>query len=1295
MCHAALTACAALVPKRPPCAAVVTISAAFLAGMSGMTHAQSQQQTAPTRSAHPAEPAALSPQLAQLLASARKWEGMNRPDMARHVIKKALLISPQQPEALAMMGEIELKSNRIKDAAKYLQQLRQIAPNHPATQELADAYRLVTTGKGEIAQIEKLAAAGQHAQASQRLQALFPNGAPHGDLAHFYYRILAGTPEGRAQALADLQTRIRENPDDLNLQLVLADVLTNDWSTRLQGLNLLYRVYQQPQSNRKMALDLWRRALVYSPHDDPAYYIWWRRYLQEVPGDPLAQSVVAEFERKGVNEATAARLAERGNAGAPRAPETPEQRARREQGDALGEQGLARQREGRQDEARALFERALTLDPDNARKWRSLIATATLWGTIAKANTANSQGKPAEGEALAREALRQDPSNVIAQRALIDALIAQQKWPEAEAVARPLATAAKPDIDALRDLVTILRATHRENEIDPLMASVSPRLASSGSQAQLARMRATVLSLQAQQSMTEKNNSAAIAKLEEAVRLTPDDPWLRYSLAQLYAGLKLPALGRAVMEDCLKAAPSTQMRYASALYFNYALGDIDAANAQIEQISPQERTQPMRELADNITAQRLVRDARQQTAEGRDDEARASLRQAEAVAQNDPQMLATIGQEWIALGDADRGLALVKDWLDAHPQDPAIAVRLRYGDLLAAAHRDDDLAVWTARSRALPGMTDTQRAQFDDQSLRLALRTVNRQLDSGDVHGARRTLAGVPDAQHTDARWLLAQADVDETAGDFRAGARAAQSALAKQPDNADARLTLARMYEHMGRRTEATALTREVLADTPADDVNTRLAIAQRLVAQGHEDEAAAVIGPLRGEFPQRSDLTLQAGRIDEAQGRFNDAAALYREAGTQERAEGPPQPGTDGLTPVGRALQQLQDRRQPDISTEVIQSNLNGDPGTSRLNATTVPLYVRIPDGYTGHYFFHADTVYLDAGSLPGGDFNAASQYGKIAAFGNAGLGSIHQSATGVSLAAGYEFKGAKDSWRVDIGSTPLGFPIESVLGGLQYQHQFPDATLGVDLSRRPVTDSLVSYAGGVDPVTGEKWGGVVRNTITLRGSQNIFASGNVYGSVSYGVLTGENVPSDNELRLLAGVSWPVFQTPNQRVTSGLFGLFWHYSRNEHFYTFGNGGYFSPQRFTSVGLPIDWTGRYERFSWEVRGSVGWSFTHEDTSPYFPTSSLLQDLAVARLSAANLGAPYFGAGSTNGFSYTVAAAAEYRITPHWIVGGSIEIDRSHDYAPNVGMVWLRYLFTPQHGPVPFPPRPVTPYSAY
>lgn len=1295
MSRAALNARAALAPVLPPLA--TALAATLASALSGPAHAQAQRPpqaaTAPTRSAGAAAPAPLSPQLAELLAAARTWEGKNRPDMARGIVQKALLISPQQPEALALMGEIELKSDRPDAAGKILQQLRQIAPNHPSTRELADAYRLATTDKSEIARIRLLATAGRNAEAAQRLQALFPNGAPRGDLADFYYRILAGTPEGRTRALAELQTRIRQNPNDLSLQLILADLLTDDWHTRIDGLNLLYRVYQQPLSNRTMALDLWHRTLTYAQRGDPAYYIWWKRYLQEVPGDKQAQAVVAEYEKSGINEATAARLAASsqagGGAGAPA--ETPEQRARRLQGDALGEQGLARLREGRQDEARALFERALALDPSNAGKWRSLIGTATLWGTIAKASAANSQGKPDQGEALARDALKLDPTNVNAAHALIDALIAQQKWPEAEAVARPLATGPKPDLDALRDLVTILRSTHREGEIDPLIAGVSPRLA--GSQAQLAKMRAELLSLQAQQSIAEKNNSAALAKLEDAVRLTPDDPWLRYSLARLYSSLKLPTLGRAVMEDGLKVAPSPEMRYASALYFNYALDDIDGANALMEQIPPDARTPSMRDLAGNITAQRQVRDARQLVAEGRVDEARALLTQAESDAKDDPQMLATIGQEWIALGDPDHGLALVKDWLDAHPEDPAIGARLRYGDLLASANRDDALASWIAESRALPGVTDEQRANFDDQSLRLALRVADRQLSDGDLRGARRTLAAVPAAQHADPRWLLAQADVDAAAGDFRAGVRAAQQVLATQPDNADARLALARLYERMGKRAQATALVREVLADTPEDDVDTRLSIARRLTAEGHEDEAAAIVDALRLGYPQRSDVTVQAGRIDESLGRYNEAATLYREAGGQERAEGE-QPGADGLTPVGRALQQLQDRRQPEISTEVIQSNLSGEAGISRLNATEIPLYVRIPDGYTGHYFFHADSVYLDAGPLPGGNFDDAYQYGKIAALGNAGLGSIRENATGVALAAGYEFSGAQTSWRADIGTTPLGFPVTSVLGGFQYRYQFPDASVGFDVSRRPITSSLVSYAGGVDPVTGEKWGGVVRNSVTLRGSQDI-SRGSVFGSVSYGVLTGENVPNDDELRLRGGFDWPVFQTPNQRVTSGLIGNYWHYSVNEHYYTFGNGGYYSPQSYTSVALPIDWTGRYKRLSWELRGSIGWSFTREDDAPYFPTSSLLQDLAGARMGAAGLGTPIFGNGNGGGFSYTVIASAEYRITPHWIVGGQLEIDRSRDYAPNVGMVWVRYLFTPQHGPVPYPPKPVTPYSDY
>ncbi|HEY1607774.1 MAG TPA: cellulose synthase subunit BcsC-related outer membrane protein [Paraburkholderia sp.] len=1273
-------------------------------GASDHAHAQAAAPAAaPANPAASAQPAPPSPQVAQLLAAARTWEDKNRPDMARGLVQKALLIAPQQPEALELMGEIELKSNQPAAANRILQQLQQIAPNHPSTAALAQAYRLGTTGRTDIATIRLLAAAGKNDQAIQKLRQLFPNGAPPGDLADFYYKILAGTPAGCTEALDDLHARLRQHPNDLNLQLVLADLLTDNWRTRPEGLALLYDVYQHPEANRTAALDLWHRTLTYAQRGDPVYYIWWKRYLQEVPGDREAQAVVAEYEKAGINEQTASKLAAAngggggagGGANAAPAVLTPEQRAARAraaEGEKIGDQGIARMRAGQHDEARALFERALALDPDDAKKWRSLIATATLWGTIAKANTANSQGKPAQGEALARDALKLDPSNVYAAHALTDALIAQQKWPEAEAVARPLATGSKPDVDALRQFVTILRATHRDAEIDPLIASVSPRI--TGSQAELAKMRADVLSMQAEQSIADKNNSVALAKYEDAVRLTPDDPWLRYSLARLYSNLRLPALGRAVMEDGLKRAPSPDMRYASALYFNYQLDDIDAANEQITQIPADKLTPSMRELAGNIAAQRQVREARMLAAQGHHDDARALLTRAESDAKDDPQMLATIGQAWIGLGDADHGLAIVKHWLDAHPDDPAvIGVRLRYGDLLASANRDDALAAWLEQTRMLPGITKQQRTNLDDQTLRLALRNVDRRLGDGEVRGARRILAAVPAAQHTDPRWLLAQADIDETNGDFRAGACDAQQVLATHPDDADARLTLARMDERMGQRAKATALTHEVLADTPENDIDTRLSIARRLTAEGHEDEAAAIVDPLRAQYPQRSNLTVQSGRIEQSLGHYDEAAALYREAGTQEQAEGA-QPGIDGLTSVGRAMQQLDDRRQPQIATEVVQSNLTGDAGISRLNATEVPLLVRIPNGYSGHYFFHADTVYLNAGTLPADDFDNAYQYGKIAALGNDGLSPIRKDATGVALAGGYEFNGAHDYWRADLGSTPLGFPISTVLGGFLYRHDFPNASLGVDLSRRPITSSLVSYAGGVDPLTGEKWGGVVRNSVTVRGSQDV-GHGSVFASVGFGVLTGENVESNNELRIRGGLDYPVWQTPNQRVSSGFVGNYWTYSRNEHFYTFGNGGYYSPQSYTSIGIPLDWTGRYNKLSWELAGSVGWSFTYEKESPYYPTNAALQSAAAAQLAAANLGTPYFGGGSGGGFSYTVRASVEYRITPHWIAGGAMEIDRSRDYAPNVAMVWLRYFFNAQHGQVPFPPRPVERYDEF
>lgn len=1245
----------------------------------------------PALAADPPPPSRAAPsnQMAQLLASARMWEAKNRADMARGVLEKALLIDPDQPEALKLMGLIEIRSNRAAEAEKLLKKLQAVAPGSAATLELDDAYRIATRDKREMANIRLLSRSGKDVEAVQRLQKLFPRGAPAGSLARDYYRILAGTPEGRTRAIAELRQRIRANPNDLQMKLALGDLLTDREGTRQEGMALLYEVVQRPDGDRATALDIWRRTL-YRVNEDPAYYVWFQRYLKEVPDDKAAQDTVAALgkraaEQQALQADPAYQARQRGLAqlerGQLKDADIALQKAyqkRRNDAEVVGGLGLVRLREGRHDEARELFTRANQLDPSN--KWRGLIATATFWGTVAKAREANRQGKPAEAERLARQALAQQPNNEDARNILAEALVAQNKNQEAEALLRQMLAGPRPDVGALRTLVGILQKEGRDAEVEPLIASQASRM--KGSTAELNAMRADLLSVRADQWLAQRKRSPAIRDLEASIKLRPDDPWTRFTLARIYRDLNLPALGRSVMDDGMRAAPGSDMRYATALYLN-SVDDLDTAATTLAAVPEADRSEGMRNLAHNLAAQRMLRDARQRVAEGRDDEARRLLDQAAVEAQDDPHMLASIGREWIALGESDKGLRLVSDWLAAHPQDPNIDIRLRYGELLAAADRDDDLRQWMADTSALPGITDEQRADIADQTLRLALRETDRQIAAGDLTRAHAVLHAVPAAQQQDRRWLLELADLRQAAGDYRGAADAARQVLATQPHDAGAQLTLARQYELMGRTGEALDIVRTVLAEAPEDDIDTRLSVARRFTAMRHEDEAAEVVDALDARFPERADITVQRGRIAQSRGNFDEAAGIYRSALGMEQRESV-LPGADG-TPAQRALAGLEARRQGEVATAVMQSNKSGDDGISKLHATEIPLYVRVPHGYTGHLFFHADTVLLDAGTLRGNAPVRNLEFGKIPALGNAGLGAIGQTDKGVALAAGYEYDGAYNSWRADIGTTPLGFLETTVVGGLRYRADLGVQSVTVDVSRRAQTSSLISYAGARDPVTGEHWGGIVRNGVHLRYARDVGRLG-LFADVGAGLYTGDNVKTNREFTVRTGFDMPVYARRDQRVSSGLVLNYWHYSENQRFYTFGHGGYYSPQRYVSVGIPLDWTGRYAKWSWRFLGSAGWSWTYENDAPFFPTRPDLQALS---------GNATYGGGSGGGFSYTLGATVEYTFAPHWVIGAGFSIDRSRDYAPNRAMAWLRYLFDKRELPVPFPPTPVRPYSAY
>ncbi|WP_230850573.1 cellulose synthase subunit BcsC-related outer membrane protein, partial [Burkholderia mallei] len=507
-----------------------------------------------------------------------------------------------------------------------------------------------------------------------------------------------------------------------------------------------------------------------------------------------------------------------------------------------------------------------------------------------------------------------------------------------------------------------------------------------------------------------------------------------------------------------------------------------------------------------------------------------------------------------------------------------------------------------------------------------------------------------------------------------------------------DAQLALARILDDDGAPADALALVRDVLARTPPDDVDTQLSALRRLTALRRARDAAALADTLRAAYPARADVTVAAGRVAQALGRYDDAASLYWLSLAQERATGIA-PRRDGATPAQAAWADLQQRRDPQIEAGWLPAYKSGDEGVSAYRAHQMPVYLQMPYRYDGHAFVHLDAVRLDAGTLDTSDprayaFDTFATHPALADAAAPG-GALRQRAAGIGGGIGYR----DDAWRVDVGTTPLGFPVHYVVGGVRYRFGAGPASVTVSAARRPETGSMLSYAGLRDPWTGATWGGVRRDSVGVRASVDI-GRVNLFADLAAARLTGRNVAENAAVTLRTGFMAPVYRRADMRVSAGLVGNAWHYAQNLRYYTYGQGGYYSPQRYLSIGMPLEWAGRRGAFTWDVTATVGVSNSYERDSPYFPNG--LPGSTLVK-SAPALGNPVFSRGSTRGVSfwYGFAGVAEYRVNGRLAVGARFDIDHAHDYAPSAGLLYVRYAFDARKDSGGFSPSPVRLYSSY
>jgi hypothetical protein len=349
---------------------------------------------------------------------------------------------------------------------------------------------------------------------------------------------------------------------------------------------------------------------------------------------------------------------------------------------------------------------------------------------------------------------------------------------------------------------------------------------------------------------------------------------------------------------------------------------------------------------------------------------------------------------------------------------------------------------------------------------------------------------------------------------------------------------------------------------------------------------------------------------------------------------------------------VEAVENRNTPVVSAGGVGIGRIGDPGIDQLiigdtllsSSYTASNRVRL--GIEAHGVFAYSGTPDGSSTLMFGTLPAGALFGEQSKIGYSGLAQLSTNTFGMAF-----------------GTTPQGFAFRNLIGGIRYRPH--NGWLTVEGVRGAVKDSLLSYAGARDPGTGIRWGGVVANTGTVRfdsapSSSVRYKTIGEYASGSYSFIQGHDVPDNWSVAGNAGLYWQIVQG----LTVGVNGSAMHYDRNLKYFSFGQGGYFSPQAFYLASIPISWYSRHPRFEYEVRFSGGVQYLHEATSLFYPVSPG---------SAAVTQGIYASNNSTTP-NYDAVIRMGYRVAPHVYLDTFATANNSQNYYSQSAGFNLRFM---------------------
>ncbi len=1214
----------------------------------------------------------------QLVAQAHYWQQNGRDDLASDAWKKLLRADVNHPEGLVRLGLLEARAGHVAQAQELYQRATQL-PSAPAG--LAELETVLKAGKSAptISTARKQAQSGQAEAATRTYRSALGTSKPTGQLGLEYYQTLGATREGWEEARRGLEQLARSNPGNQRYQLALARHLTYRESARREGIRQLSTLRQQDQAEEvRKSLS---QALVWlnARSGDRALFTG---YLSRFPEDQAVRERLALLDQSLVETKKGGRagrsqagfkLLEQGDAEGAAARFESILAKKPRDADALGGLGTVRLRQQAFSEAVRLLDQAMLHDHQHPERWKQARDTAYYWTLLQPVLAARQAGKLLDLEDKLIEANKLDERQILGQVLMGDLWLEKRQLAKAESMYRLALKTSATDPGAFRGLITVLLQTAREGEAMAMISQLDEAAASK--MGGLNQLKASALLKLSEADERAADYPAAAAKLEAALLLDPTDPWPRLALARQYQHQGDLSKADAMLDMLLVAHPKlVEALHARALLYAEQKRWLDGVS-MMERIPVAARSKNMLEDLQRLSVNLQVQRAEQMFAQGNLQAARAAALQAESQAGGELSLLTQVAGCWSRLGQGVEALRLLRDLVKRSPADN-VDLRIQYAGVLLDTRQDGELAPVLRGLSEARRLTSSQQEDLNKIILAYTLRQTDALREAGRLDDALRTLG--PALERSDEpRLIMALARIQNTSGDPRKALATAERAIAREPNDLDYRL-FASAVALGAKAIDSAALHASIALEIGPDDQRALIAAARVEKVRGNADQALLYFE--RAQAIERRKLAASATPANLPPTPVTEHAGLLPIPDLREARVLAPSSPPVASRPLIQSTQ-----REPALGDEINAIKLklatsvdlaprfrarSGEPGLGRLSEFELPLELAVPTSANGAFTLRLTPTMLSVGALN------RSDPGNIAKVGAAALGPLQsgfdpvadQDASGMAISVGYH----DDELTMRIGTTPLGFLVTHVVGELSFSSHLDELTLKGALSRRAVTDSVLSSAGMRDPLTMQAWGGVVKTGaqfgVTYGGDER-----GVYADLGAAQLSGKGVKDNTQIEASLGTYWRVYQSVNSKLKLGLNLTAMAYRDNLGFFTLGHGGYFSPQQYLSLGVPWELTGRRGALSYQMGGDFSLQKFSQDRVAYFPNDPAFQNAWT--LKAGTTYPAYYEAESSSGLGYNLYGAFEYPFTPRLIFGGRLAFENSRNYAQQTGTVFLRYAF--------------------